>query len=166
MNFFGFFMHGGDEVDLAPLVDIAFLLLTFFMMTTVFRTNEEVKIEVPSSNSASKEPQKKFVTVIVSDSSDKGGTRVVINMDEYKTRVIAFEGTPYSKDAAGLKGIEIKDWRKEMREILLRARQADPSQVIVLKADKGAKFYVVNEIMLTMKQVKFDNVQMITQMEK
>ncbi|MFN3385159.1 MAG: ExbD/TolR family protein [Candidatus Thermochlorobacter sp.] len=166
MNFFGFFMHGGDEIDLAPLVDIAFLLLTFFMMTTVFRATDKIQVETPQSNSAAKEPTRRYVIVTVSDSTDKHDTQVVVNMDEYKVRVVAFQGTPYEREATGTDGVLLKDWRKEIYEILLRARQADPGQTIVLKADKNAKFSIVNEVMIKMKEVKFDQVQMITKMEQ
>jgi biopolymer transport protein ExbD len=36
----------------------------------------------------------------------------------------------------------------------------------VLKADKNARFGVINEIMIKMKEVKFDQVQMVTKMEQ
>ncbi|RFM22922.1 MAG: biopolymer transporter ExbD [Candidatus Thermochlorobacter aerophilum] len=166
MNFFGFLMHSGEEIDLAPLVDIAFLLLTFFMMTTVFRATDKIQVETPQSNSAAKEPTKRYVIVTVSDSTDKHDTQVVVNMDEYKVRVTAFQGTPYEREATGTDGVLLRDWRKELYEILLRARQADPGQSLVLKADKNARFGVINEIMIKMKEVKFDQVQMVTKMEQ
>lgn len=49
----------GVRVDMTPMVDVAFLLLIFFMVTTVFRRplameinmpQPDVKIEVPESN--------------------------------------------------------------------------------------------------------------------
>ncbi|MBI3193765.1 MAG: biopolymer transporter ExbD, partial [Ignavibacteriae bacterium] len=37
------------KIDMTPMVDVAFLLLTFFMLTTQFRPPEEVQIILPSS---------------------------------------------------------------------------------------------------------------------
>ncbi len=45
---------GKPEITMAPLVDVVFLLLIFFMVTTVFPENDGLLIEKPSSeNSAS-----------------------------------------------------------------------------------------------------------------
>src|SRR5258706_15067857 len=50
----------GVRIDMTPMVDVAFLLLIFFMVTTVFRTpqaleinlppDKEAKVDVPKSN--------------------------------------------------------------------------------------------------------------------
>jgi len=40
---------GKPEISMAPLVDIVFLLLIFFMVTTVFPDNDGLLIEKPSS---------------------------------------------------------------------------------------------------------------------
>ncbi|NOY62430.1 MAG: biopolymer transporter ExbD [Gammaproteobacteria bacterium] len=43
---------GKPEISMAPLVDIVFLLLIFFMVTTVFPENDGLLIEKPSSENA------------------------------------------------------------------------------------------------------------------
>lgn len=43
---------GRPEISMAPLVDIVFLLLIFFMVTTVFPDNDGLLIEKPSSENA------------------------------------------------------------------------------------------------------------------
>jgi biopolymer transport protein ExbD len=37
----------GIKIDMTPMVDIAFLLLIFFMVTTVFRTPQALEINLP-----------------------------------------------------------------------------------------------------------------------
>ncbi|RTZ61153.1 MAG: biopolymer transporter ExbD, partial [Gammaproteobacteria bacterium] len=39
------------EVNLTPLIDVVFLLLIFFMVTTTFRQETKLQIELPESSS-------------------------------------------------------------------------------------------------------------------
>lgn len=163
MNFFGFFMHGGDEIDLAPMVDIAFLLLTFFMMTTTFAPTEALKVETPSSSSSLLEPVKQYIIVTVGDSTKNN--RVRVYMDEVNTRIAALSEKFGEAAARSTEGVEIEKIA-DLEDVLKRARIADPKQTIVLKADKAVKFERIYEIMQMMKSVRFEQVQMVTLMEK
>jgi len=40
----------GIRIDMTPMVDVAFLLLIFFMVTTVFRTPQALEINLPPNN--------------------------------------------------------------------------------------------------------------------
>jgi biopolymer transport protein ExbD len=40
----------GVRIDMTPLVDVAFLLLTFFMLTTVMRKQQTLEINLPPNN--------------------------------------------------------------------------------------------------------------------
>lgn len=40
---------GAPALDMTPMVDLAFLLVTFFMLTASFRMNEPVQVDPPSS---------------------------------------------------------------------------------------------------------------------
>lgn len=40
----------GIRIDMTPMVDVAFLLLIFFMVTTVFRTPQALEINLPPDN--------------------------------------------------------------------------------------------------------------------
>ncbi len=48
----------GVRIDMTPMVDVAFLLLIFFMVTTVFRTPQALEINLP--------PEQKNVDVAMS----------------------------------------------------------------------------------------------------
>lgn len=59
--------HG---VDLTPLVDVVFMLLLFFMVTTSFNVSTSLKLELPTSHSTVKEQQLKEVKVQI-DANDQ-----------------------------------------------------------------------------------------------
>jgi biopolymer transport protein ExbD len=42
----------GVRIDMTPMVDVAFLLLIFFMVTTVFRTPQALEINLPPDKEA------------------------------------------------------------------------------------------------------------------
>jgi biopolymer transport protein ExbD len=57
-------------LDMTPMVDLAFLLVTFFMLTAQFRPEEAVAVDTPSSMSQSPIPTENMMTIIV-DSADR-----------------------------------------------------------------------------------------------
>ena len=59
---------GEGEVDLTPLIDCVFLLLIFFMVTTVFIDVRGLLVDLPSAADAQQEEQqqKKDVNILIS----------------------------------------------------------------------------------------------------
>ncbi len=56
----------GIRIDMTPMVDVAFLLLIFFMVTTVFRTPQALEINLPPDPNAKVEVnEEKVVTIRV-----------------------------------------------------------------------------------------------------
>ena len=49
--------RSSPSIDMTPMVDLAFLLVTFFMFTTKFRPDEPVKVTIPFSVSTTKIPE-------------------------------------------------------------------------------------------------------------
>ncbi|MDH5259140.1 MAG: biopolymer transporter ExbD [Gammaproteobacteria bacterium] len=62
---------GTPEISMAPLIDVVFLLLIFFMVTTVFPENRGLVIEKPESSSSEPLAMKKIVFQV----SNKGEVR-------------------------------------------------------------------------------------------
>jgi biopolymer transport protein ExbD len=54
------------RLDMTPMVDLAFLLVTFFMLTTNFRAQEPVTVVIPPSHSDIIIPEKNVIYVTVS----------------------------------------------------------------------------------------------------
>jgi len=56
------------EISITPMIDVVFLLLIFFMVTTTFNKNTALKITLPESGSKESAPRKLLVLSIDSKS--------------------------------------------------------------------------------------------------
>jgi biopolymer transport protein ExbD len=74
-------------VDMTAMCDVAFLLLSFFILTTKFKPAEAVPIETPNSVQAKPAPEKNFVMVSI----DKDGKVFLMMDDNEKKKVVINE---------------------------------------------------------------------------
>ena len=68
-----------SKIDMTAMVDLAFLLLTFFMLATNFKAEEAAKVETPSSISDTVIPERDIMMITVNDSG-----KVFIGIDNKK----------------------------------------------------------------------------------
>ncbi|MCE9540478.1 MAG: biopolymer transporter ExbD [Bacteroidetes bacterium] len=82
------------SLDMTPMVDLAFLLVTFFMLTASSKVSEPVVVDTPSSTSDKLLPQ----NVIMVTVDDKG--KAYYNINNYDVRIKTLEkmGAQYKVD--------------------------------------------------------------------
>ena len=73
--------RASPKLDMTPMVDLAFLLVTFFMLTTKFRADEPVIVDTPSSVSEIKLPDIDIMTITVAPAG-----KLYFNIDGKQTR--------------------------------------------------------------------------------
>jgi biopolymer transport protein ExbD len=62
--------RAGIRIDMTPMVDVAFLLLIFFMVTTVFRQPLAMEVNMPEPGAKVEVPQSNVLTVYI-DADDR-----------------------------------------------------------------------------------------------
>ncbi|MCR5887724.1 biopolymer transporter ExbD [Hymenobacter sp. J193] len=74
------------SLDMTPMVDLAFLLVTFFMLTTKFAPEEVVIVDTPSSTSEIKLPESNVIRLLID--KDK---RVFFGLESDKARALLLD---------------------------------------------------------------------------
>jgi biopolymer transport protein ExbD len=95
--------HAPDN-DMTPFVDIAFLILSFFIMATKFKPEEPVEVTTPNSVSSQALPEKDAFMVSI----DKDG-RVFVSMDNPQARQLLISNLNTTRNL-GLTPAEIKNF--------------------------------------------------------
>jgi len=97
------------DTDMTPFVDIAFLILSFFIMATKFKPPEPVEITTPGSVLSQKLPENNAVMIIV-DSSNRVFFSVLSEKDKTKFDAI-IQGINSSR-SLGLSAAEMANFRQ------------------------------------------------------
>ena len=111
----------GVKIDMTPMVDVAFLLLIFFMTTTQFKPPEEVSVSLPFSTSEIKVPEVGTIVLTVT----KAGK--------------VFIGDEKGNAAEVPKG--------QVLEAINSARTKRPSAFIIVKGDREVTYGDIADVM-------------------
>ncbi len=139
---------------MTPMVDVVMLLLTFFMMTTQFRPQEEVQITLPASHSDFKLPESDVMIVTIT----KEG-RIFLGVDSQHLRAQLFGEQNKLRP-------EVEVDKEQLGNLFVQARIANPKLRAVLKGDKGAPYGPVEDVMDIMQLKKITRFNMVTELEK
>ena len=99
--------HDPPEISLTPLIDVVFLLLIFFMVSTTFERRSELRVELPEASAPAGPQDDRTIHVVI----DAGGG-------------VHVEGRPLEDAQAGT-----------LRSALADAAQGLDSPPVVISAD-------------------------------
>ncbi len=142
------------KIDMTPMVDVAFLLLTFFMLTTQFRPPAEVQIVLPASHSAFKLPESDVMTITIAKDN-----RVFLGFDSPR-----MTGKIFGEQNRLRSGMEVTT--KELPDLLIRARIANPKLRTVVKGDRDAEYGITEDVMDILQKTNITRFNLVTDMKK
>jgi biopolymer transport protein ExbD len=142
------------RIDMTPLVDVAFLLLTFFMLTTQFKPTEEVTIILPSSHSENKLAESDVMTVNVAEDG-----RIFLGVDSQHLRKRLF-GTENELKAS----VQID--KSQLANYMVQARTMNPRLRTVIKGDRNAEYGVVEDVMDILQKTQITRFNLVTDLAR
>jgi len=116
--------HGkrvGIKLDMTPMVDVTFLLLTFFMLTTSMSKPSTMEINLPPNETKVEVAESNLLTLRVNDKSE-----YYWNMGVDKPEKITFDG---------------------LRKLFIEKLQANPKLIALLKVDRKAKYIQMVDVL-------------------
>lgn len=112
----------GVRVDMTPMVDVAFLLLTFFMLTTVFSKPQTMEITLPPDEKTTVEvAESNLLTLRI-----KADGAIFYNIGNEKPESLRFE---------------------QVRPLLLERSAANPRLITLVKVDRDGTYKMLVDIM-------------------
>lgn len=165
----------GIKIDMTPMVDVGFLLLTFFMLTTQFRPPEEFQVILPSSHSAFKLPESDVMMIAI----DKEN-RIFLGVDSKPVRLKVFSdyvtrhwneypietqnryGSPENMAALSP---SLQVTKEELPNLLIQARIANPKLRTVIKGDKDAEYGLTEDVMDILQKAQITRFNLVTDLE-
>ena len=112
------------EVNLTPLIDVVFLLLIFFMVSTTFEQQSRIQIELPEATATAAETEDETLEIVI-DAQGRYfiGDRQVVN-SEVKTLKSAI-----SKAVDG----------RESLTVIIRSDASTPYQAVITALDASSQ---------------------------
>ena len=132
----------GFHLDMTPMVDVAFLLLTFFMLTTTFAKSNTMEINIPPETGEVSIAERNVMTLRV-----PGDGFAYWSLGEtapHRTQL-------YDQTAGGVAVLS-----KDVRQLLQQQSAANKKLVIVVKISEKAKYRSLVDIIDELNLLKID----------
>jgi biopolymer transport protein ExbD len=139
----------GIKIDMTPMVDVAFLLLIFYMSTTTFKPPDKEQIKLPESHSDLQAPEKNTITLAI-NKDDKISLK-------YK-----------AQDAASKRNVtvELPVEAANLENELAKARQYAPMAYIIVRMDKDAKYGTMADVMEVLQRSQLTRFNVMTEISR
>ena len=111
----------GVRLDMTPMVDVAFLLLTFFMLTTSMSRPQTMEINLPPEKTTVEVAQSNLLTLRV---KEDGG--IYWNIADQPPVKVEY---------------------KDLRKLMMQQVQANPKLITLIKVDRKGKYHMMVDIM-------------------
>ena len=182
------------SLDMTAMCDMAFLLLTFFILTAKFKPDDPVVVDTPASISDTKLPDKDIMTISIDKKSrvffgidgqfDRekmleyvaGKYKVGFTPDEIKQfSLVSSFGVPVGnlRELLAIKdktkfaqpGIPCDSLQNELTDWIAYARYANPKLRITIKGDVDASYDVVAKVIGTLQEQNINKFNLITDLK-
>lgn len=117
------------EVNITPLIDVVFLLLIFFMVSTTFQRESEITIELPESSGEVAESEKKVIEISIDNQGRFFINQRMIKDTEIKTLKQA---------------IQIVRGQEKAPKLIISADRMTPHQSVVKAMDAARQLGLVH----------------------
>jgi biopolymer transport protein ExbD len=111
----------GVKIDNTPMVDVAFLLLTFFMLTTTMNRPQTMEINLPPAETTVEVAESNLLTLRVKEDG-----AIYWNMATEKPVKVEF---------------------KDLRSLMARQSQSNPKLITLIKVDRKGKYHMMVDVM-------------------
>ena len=146
----------GIKIDMTPMVDVAFLLLIFYMTTTTFKPPEKKQITVPSSHSQIDLPDVDILNISVTKDDSIFLEYIIKSEKEVK-----------GKKQGVLDRVYEEANPETLGEIInrIRATQWGYKMRLVIKADRDVRYGTMAAIMEALQQMDIVQFHLVTELD-
>jgi len=154
-------------IDMTPMVDIAFLLLIFYMTTTSFKPPEKFEVILPTSASQYNMPDADIINITV-NKNDEIFLEYVITEAIKNDTVINNVFIPAGDTTVIRDYIEVDPRTLNAEFIRVQAKflRKGGNPPLVVKADKASRYGTIKKIMDTLQDLNINQFSLMTERER